>query len=161
MPRTQAPGSTGSARRKASILLGRPGLLAALLAAALAAGSASAAQLHPPGSGQASLVAGDRKPPAVSITKATATRGVVALRVRIADFRMYPALVGKRPNKPDGGHWHILVDGKYNNASASASLGKTLKLEPGSRRIVVELANNDHSSLTPPVRSKRVTVRIG
>jgi hypothetical protein len=61
---------------------------------------------------------------------------------------MYPKLVGKKPNKPDGGHWHIFVDGKYNNYTANATTGRSLKLKPGWHKVQAELANNDHSELS-------------
>jgi len=99
-------------------------------------------------------------PRSITIVKASAApSGVVTVQVKIRGWKMYPALVGKKPNKPDGGHWHVLVDGKYSNASAKAS-GKTLALESGTHRITVELANNDHSLLKPRVRSAAVTVVV-
>ena len=100
------------------------------------------------------------KQPAISISKATPSGRIVAVRVSIARYRMYPALVGKKTNRADGGHWHLIVDGKYNNFSAKETTGKTLKLKPGPHKIVAELANNDHSSLTPAVRSNAVRVRV-
>jgi hypothetical protein len=98
----------------------------------------------------------------ISIVKtSTAANGIVTVTVKINGWKMYPARVGKKPNKPGGGHWHIFVDGKYNNASASAATGKTVVLKSGSHKIFAELANNDHSLLKPPVVSRTVTVKVG
>ncbi len=97
----------------------------------------------------------------ITIVKASAApSGIVTVQVKIRGWKMYPALVGKKPNKLDGGHWHVLVDGKYSNASAKATSGKSLALESGTHRITVELANNDHSLLKPRVRSGAVTVVV-
>ena len=98
----------------------------------------------------------------ISIVKTSAAaNGVVTVTVKITGWKMYPALVGKKKNKPNGGHWHIFVDGKYNNASASATTGKTLVLKNGSHKIYAELANNNHSLLSPPVTSKTTTITVG
>jgi hypothetical protein len=86
--------------------------------------------------------------------------GIVRVDVRITGWRMIPARVGKKPNSATGGHWHILVNGKYNNFSANARTGTTTKLRHGTYRIQAELANNDHSELNPPVRSKVKTIRV-
>lgn len=85
---------------------------------------------------------------------------VVQVNVRITGWKMLPTRVGKKPNSATGGHWHIFVNGKYNNFSANAHTGKTLKLKHGTYRISAELANNDHSELFPPVKSKSMTVKV-
>lgn len=118
-------------------------IISLALAAAVVAPAAAAAQ------------------PSITIKKATVSRSVVDLRVNISGFKMLPKRIGKKPNTAAAGHWHVFVDGKYNNASANATTGATLKLTPRSHTIRVELANNDHSSLAPAVRSKAVTVRVG
>ena len=98
----------------------------------------------------------------ISIDKTSAaSNGIVTVTVKINGWKMYPALVGKKPNRPNGGHWHIFVDGKYNNASASTTSGKTVVLKKGVHKIYVELANNDHSLLSPPAVSRTVTVKVG
>lgn len=84
----------------------------------------------------------------------------VQVNVRITGWTMLPAKVGKKPNNATGGHWHIFVNGKYNNFSANARTGKTLKLEHGTYKIQAELANNDHSELSPPVKSKAMTIKV-
>jgi hypothetical protein len=97
----------------------------------------------------------------ITLVSARATSsGIVVVHVRITGWKMYPALVGKQTNKPDGGHWHIFVDGKYNNFSANATVGKTLKLKAGWHTLQAELANDDHSELKPPVKSKTMRVHV-
>lgn len=97
--------------------------------------------------------------PSVAVTGTTVKGRVVTVTVRLSNWRLLPRLVGKKPNSAGGGHWHIFVDGKYNSAVA-ALRGVTTKLTAGSHRIVAELANNDHSRLSPPVRSAAVKVTV-
>jgi hypothetical protein len=87
--------------------------------------------------------------------------GTVTVFVKVHDWKMYPALVGKKTNKPDGGHWHIYVNGKYNNYSASTKSGHTTKLKHGDYKLYVALANDDHSPVKGAERSKTVTVMVG
>lgn len=98
-----------------------------------------------------------------SITLVSVKEGAghtVIATVRITGWKMLPALVGKKPNSKTGGHWHIFVNGKYNNATANAKSGKSLKLKAGTYKISAELANNDHSELSPPVKSKTLSIKI-
>jgi hypothetical protein len=98
----------------------------------------------------------------ISLIKVSAApSGIVTVTVRISGWKMYPARVGKRPNKPNGGHWHIFVDGKYNSYSANATTGKTGALKKGVHTISVALANNDHSPLAPPVKSRTIRLQVG
>lgn len=97
--------------------------------------------------------------PAVTVTGTTVKGGIVTVAVRITGWKLLPARVGKKPNTPGGGHWHVFVDGKYNNAVA-ATRGATTKLAPGAHTIRAELANNDHSRLSPPVRSVAVKITV-
>ena len=85
---------------------------------------------------------------------------IVQVNVRITGWKMIPSKVGKKPNSTTGGHWHIFVNGKYNNFSANAHTGRTLKLKHGTYKIQAELANNDHSELSPPVKSKVMTIKV-
>jgi Domain of unknown function (DUF4399) len=85
---------------------------------------------------------------------------MVQVNVRVVGWKMIPSRVGKKPNSATGGHWHIFVNGKYNNFSANARTGKTLKLKHGTYKIQVELANNDHSELSPPVKSKTMSIKV-
>jgi hypothetical protein len=84
----------------------------------------------------------------------------VTVFVKVHDWKMYPKLVGKKANKPDGGHWHVYVNGKYNNYSASAKSGKTKVLKHGDYKVYVALANNDHSSVRGADRSKTISVMV-
>ena len=98
----------------------------------------------------------------ISIVKASpAFSGIVTVTVTISGWKLYPARVGKKPNMANGGHWHLFVDGKYNNFSAKATTGKTVALKKGTHKIFVALANNDHSPLKPPVTSRTITVKVG
>jgi hypothetical protein len=85
----------------------------------------------------------------------------VTVFVKIHDWKMYPALVGKKTNKRDGGHWHIYVDGKYDNLSANPTRGVTTKLKKGDYKIYVALANDDHSLVKGTHPSKTITVMVG
>lgn len=97
--------------------------------------------------------------PTVTVTATTVKAGVVTVSVRLSAWKLYPGRVGKRPNAANGGHWHLFVDGVY--ASASGRLtAKTKALKAGKHRIWAELANNDHSRLKPPVRSRTVIVTV-
>ena len=89
---------------------------------------------------------------------AALTGDAVAVSFQVGDFQIVPSTVpiseyGKRPdlNRPGQGHLHLTLDtfplvvwdqaGPYTFASVPA----------GQHRLLVELANNDHSSLSPPV----------
>ena len=85
----------------------------------------------------------------------------VTVFVTVRGWKMYPALVGKKTNKMDGGHWHIYVNGKYNTYSANPKSGKTTKLKKGDYKIYVALANNDHSLVKGAHHSRTVTVMVG
>ena len=86
--------------------------------------------------------------------------GTVTVFVKVRGWKMYPALVGKKTNKADGGHWHIFVNGKYNNYSANATKGVTKKLKHGDYKIRVALANDDHSPVKGTHPSKAISVMV-
>lgn len=96
----------------------------------------------------------------IAITGTSESGGVVTVKVKISGWKMYPALMGAKTKSADGGHWHIYVDGQYNVGLANAKSGRTTKLAEGKHALYVELVNNDHSSLAPPVRSRPVSVTI-
>lgn len=85
----------------------------------------------------------------------------VTVNVKIRGWKLYPKAVGSKTNAKDGGHWHIYVNGKYNTYSASATTGKTTPLKHGDYKLRVELANNDHSPLSEPTKSKTISVMVG
>lgn len=103
--------------------------------------------------------AGAAAAPSISITGTAVSDGVVTVKVAVANFKLLPGSIGKKPNVAGAGHWHVFVDGTYNNASGALS-GVTKKLSAGKHAIWVELANNDHSRLTPSVRSASVTITV-
>ena len=82
----------------------------------------------------------------------------VTINVKVTGLKLAPASIGKK-NVAGKGHWHIYVNGKYNNASAATS-GTTKPLKKGDYKVYVTLNNNDHSPLSPPVRSKTVSVMV-
>jgi hypothetical protein len=96
----------------------------------------------------------------ISILGTSQNGGIVTVSVKVSGWKMYPKLVGKKTRTADGGHWHIYVDGTYNAFSANAKSGRTTKLSDGKHALYVELANNDHSSLKPRVRSQQVSVAV-
>jgi Regulator of Chromosome Condensation (RCC1) repeat protein len=98
--------------------------------------------------------------PAITLLSARASGKVVVVKVKLSDWKMYPDLAGKKPNKPDGGHWRIFVDGRFNNRATQATTGKTTKLKPGKHRIWVILANNDDTAVAGAQRSKTLAVIV-
>ena len=97
----------------------------------------------------------------ISITNFKVNKnGTVTVFVKVHGWKMYPKLVGKKTNKADGGHWHIFVNGKYNNYSANATKGVTTKLKKGDYKITVALANDDHSPVKGTHPSKAITVMV-
>lgn len=109
----------------------------------------------------AAAVASAHGTPAIALLSAKASGHTIVVHVRIHDWKMLPARVGKKPNSSEGGHWHVFVDGKYNNFSASATTGRALKVKAGWHTVQVELANNDHSELRPAVKSRKLRVHVG
>lgn len=82
--------------------------------------------------------------------------GCVSLRLRLLGWRMYPGEVGQPTNRPDGGHYHIYVNGKYRAVGTNPLRARVCGLAQGrthSFRIV--LANNNHRELR--ARSQIVT----
>jgi len=96
---------------------------------------------------------------AIQITnfKVNANR-TVTVHVKVRGLKLAPALIGKK-NVAGKGHWHIYVNGKYNNASGATS-GKTKVLKKGDYKVYVTLNNNDHSPLSEPTRSKAISVMV-
>ena len=125
------------------------------LAAALVLGISVAAAAQASPRAHASMMRGI----SISSFKVNANKTVTVF-VKVHDWKMYPKLVGSKTLKKDGGHWHIFVNGKYNNYSASATSGKTLVLKHGDYKIYVALANNDHSPVKGADRSKSISVMV-
>jgi hypothetical protein len=57
------------------------------------------------------------------------------------------------------GHYHIYVDGEYFDYGTDPDNAWVTRLEPGEREIMVELVNNDHTSMDPVV-SDTIQVEI-
>lgn len=88
----------------------------------------------------------------------SAVGSTVTLHVKVANFTLRPDLVGKAPT-PGQGHYHIMVDGVYNNYSATTT-GVARGLKPGRHQILVVLANNDHSLYKIPATAS-IVVQVG
>jgi hypothetical protein len=84
----------------------------------------------------------------------------VTIKVKVRGLKLAPAKVGKA-SVAGQGHWHIYVNKKYNNFSASPTSGKTKKLKKGDYKVYVELVNNDHSPLSERTVSKTIPVMVG
>ena len=125
-----------------------------MLAVAVALGALAAG-----GAAQASTGTAGRMMHSIQITnfKVNANH-TVTISVKIHGLTLAPALVGKK-NVAGKGHWHIYVNGKYNNFAATTS-GKTMQLKKGDYKVYVTLNNNDHSPISPPARSKTITVMV-
>lgn len=77
--------------------------------------------------------------------------------VLVTNFTMAPGKIGQPPVNGEG-HWHLLVDGVFSGAIATASAPVT-GLAPGHHVLTVELHNNDHSALLVGV-SASVSVHV-
>jgi hypothetical protein len=83
--------------------------------------------------------------------------GCVSLRLRLLGWKMYPAEIGLPTNRPDGGHYHIYVDGRYYTAAANPVAARACGLATGvTHTLRVVLANNNHRELR--ARSQIVSV---
>jgi hypothetical protein len=93
--------------------------------------------------------------------------GSVTVSFRVSDFKIVPSPVpvsefGKRPdlNRPNEGHIHLVLDLQPLVVWGSEESYTFDGVAPGEHLLKVELANNDHSSLAPPVvRTVRFQVR--
>ena len=82
----------------------------------------------------------------------------VTLAFNVKDFTIVPSTVpladyGKRPdlNRPGEGHLHLMLDLQPLVIWDRAEPYTFTNVPPGQHELKVELANNDHSSLAPPV----------
>jgi hypothetical protein len=98
--------------------------------------------------------------PSIALLSAQVKGKVVLVKVQLSSWKLYPTLVGKKPNKLDGGHWRIVIDGKPNTISTKPTAGMTTKLTPGRHRVWVKLVNNDASDVAATHASRSVTVVI-
>jgi hypothetical protein len=98
--------------------------------------------------------------PSIGLLSARASGEVAVVKVKISGWKLYPTLIGRKPNKLDGGHWRIVVDGKPNSSSANSTAGRTTKLKPGKHKIWVKLVNNDNSDVAGTRPSRPLTVVV-
>jgi hypothetical protein len=94
----------------------------------------------------------------ITIVSARVVGHVVTVRVRIVGWKLFPTLIGSPVNRPDGGHWHLFVDGRY--IGGTGRLTYTIELPSGVHQVRGELVNNNHTALRPPVFSPSVIVRV-
>jgi len=82
----------------------------------------------------------------------------VTVQFTVSDFKIVPSTVpvseaGKQPeaNRPGEGHLHFVLDLQPLVVWEHADAYTFKDLPPGQHQLMVELANNDHASLSPPV----------
>ncbi len=88
------------------------------------------------------------------------SKGSLTVKVKPWGWKMFPALIGSKPNRLDGGHWALYVNGKVRARSGKASVTVT-GLPKGRIRFFVALANNDLSRLERADRSPIYTHVVG
>ena len=89
---------------------------------------------------------------------AVITESDVTVAFTAADFKIVPSTIpvseaGKRPeaNKPGEGHLHFVLDLQPLVVWDRTDPYTFTNVPPGEHQLMVELANNDHSSLSPRV----------
>ena len=122
-------------------------LVVLLAVLTLALGTAGAALAAGPGLTVSNLKDGDR------IAGTTVT-----VNFAVNNFEILPSSVpiseaGKHPelNRPGQGHLHLMLDMQPLVVWADSKPYTFLSIPPGDHQLMVELANNDHSSLSPRV----------
>ena len=73
----------------------------------------------------------------------------IGIRVNVTNFRL--AAITNRPNRQNEGHIHFYLDGQEKMSSLTTFAFSNVA--KGIHTITVELRNNDHSPLVPPVRA--------
>jgi hypothetical protein len=98
---------------------------------------------------------------------ASITGGTVTVEFTATDFKIVPSTVpvsefGKRPdaNRPGEGHVHLTLDAQPLVVWYSADPYTFKAVAAGDHQLMVELVNNDHSSLTPQVM-QTIRFRVG
>lgn len=132
-----------------------------LLSAALIALLPFAAVALPATAGSPHSVRHDAGAPSIRIlspANQAMVGSTVTIHVKVANFTLRQDLVGKAPTAGMG-HYHIMVDGVYNNYSATDT-GVAKGLKPGRHQILVVLANNDHTLYKIPATSS-IVVQVG
>ena len=81
----------------------------------------------------------------------------IGVKVNVTNFRL-AGIVANKPNQQNEGHLHFYLDGG-NEKMSSLEEATYVNIADGTHTITVELRNNDHSQLTPPV-SASVTFTV-
>ncbi len=84
----------------------------------------------------------------------TVTTSSVGVKVNVANFRL-AGIVANRLNQQNEGHIHFYLDGGSERMNSLESFAY-IDVPDGHRTITVELRNNDHSPLIPPVSASVV-----
>jgi hypothetical protein len=110
----------------------------------------------------ATLSSAGAQGPSITVTSPTAGEVLqgneVAVSFTISGFNVIPSTVplaeaGKRPeaNQPGEGHIHLMLDLQPVVVWERDEPYTFTDVPPGEHQLMVELVNNDHSSLNPPV----------
>lgn len=100
---------------------------------------------------------------AATIRGTTFTVQFQASGIRIVDTTVPIAEAGKRPdaNKPGEGHLHFMLDLQPLVVWTKGDPYTFTNVPPGEHQLMVEVAENDHSPLSPPVRTQiRFTTQL-
>jgi hypothetical protein len=112
--------------------------------------------------GFASAAAGQGAQPGLTVA-APSDGGVIAgmsvtVRFTVSGIRLVPSTVplaeaGRRPdaNRPDEGHVHFMLDAQPLVVWERADPYTFTNVPPGDHVMMIELVQNDHGGLTPPV----------
>ena len=91
-------------------------------------------------------------------SQAVISGGAITIQFEVSEFRLVPTQVpldeaGKRPdaNRPGEGHLHFMLDLQPVVVWEKAEPYTFTNVPPGEHRLMVEVVNNDHSPLSPPV----------
>lgn len=106
---------------------------------------------------------------AATATSPVAIGGSLMIDVTLTNFVLDATMIGSTTNVPGRGHYHISVDGTYQQLSADDPSTWTvvttdvapgmLMMDVGTHTVTISLQNNDHSDLAPPI-TQDVTVEV-
>jgi hypothetical protein len=114
--------------------------LVALVGGALAVAGVAQASHHGSIKGKA----------AVTITQVidNPATGCVTLKIDLKGWKLYPGQIGASTNQPDGGHFHVYVNGQYWTVGANPHRARACGLEHGKTyQMQVVLAYNNHTEI--------------
>jgi hypothetical protein len=72
----------------------------------------------------------------------------ITLKIDLKGWRLYPGQIGDSVNQPDGGHYHVYVNGQYWTVGANAHRARACGLERGKTyQMQVVLAYDNHTEI--------------